>query len=488
MDSKLKDLLINEEQSRFNQNYSECLAICLNILNLFKIAKVKEQTIFDTISKIIFKKNQSNFVRIGIIFHIIRDNYMNIFEDKNLKCKYYQLLIDSFKYDQINDKSDDKQKLISLYESSNKTNFKNLDSFILSLDVIYITEKSNSSEGYIFDKSNITKNLNIKFNDEKNDLEEGLIHDESQQNEITQIGLVDNINKVSLDLNSDIQAITGFDDMNKINIDQAPKKKYKVNNKLPMITLSISANLNSSDFSKLIHDNFTKLNYKNISNVKSTLYDSINIYEYQTGNILKKIAYCLLSEKAFTKNVFQVGIVFQKDENNFTNGLNYFLNDNNERKLSIKTIKGNEKNIILFMLKYLKSIAGSLNKIKIIKQSKILYKYDIEKMLNEQIQIKKNKLFKFVNIPKKKNLFPEEDSLVEKSNKKVNRFYEIYKILSNVEYELGKSISDFISNFRDKFEVVFVSAIKPVIVSLSKMFDIILYINVLGFIFSCNNF
>ena len=70
------------------------------------------------------------------------------------------------------------------------------------------------------------------------------------------------------------------------------------------------------------------MNYKNISNIKTTLYDSINIYQYNTGNILKKIAYCLLSEKAFAKNVFQVGIVFQKDENNFTNGLNYFLNDN----------------------------------------------------------------------------------------------------------------------------------------------------------------
>ena len=452
MDSKLKDLLINEEQSRFNKNYSECLRICLKILNLFQNSKAKEQTIFDTISKILSKKNQSNFVRIGIIFHIIRDNYMNIMDDKNLKCKYYQLLIDSFKYDQINDKSEDKQKIISLYESSNKTNFKNIDSFILSLDVIYISEKSNSSEGYIFEKSNINKNMNIKFKEEKNDLEEGLIHDESQQNEITQIGLVDNINKVALDLNSDIQVISDISKKNKINNEQMTKKKYKVNNKLPMITLSISANLNSADFLKLIQDNFIKLNYKNISNVKSTLYDSINIYEYKTGNILKKLAYCLLNEKAFSKNVFQVGVVFQKDENNFTNGLNYFLNDNNERKLSIKTIKGKEKNIISFILKYLKSISVYMNKIKIIKQSKILYKYDIEKMLNEQIQIKKNRIFKFVNIPKKKNIFPEEDSLVEKSNKKVNRFYEIYKILSNVEYELGKSISDFISNFRDKYK------------------------------------
>ena len=75
MDSKLKDLLINEEQSRFNQNYSECLSICLKILNVLQNSKAKEQIVFDTISKILFKKNQSNFVRIGLIFHIIRNNY-----------------------------------------------------------------------------------------------------------------------------------------------------------------------------------------------------------------------------------------------------------------------------------------------------------------------------------------------------------------------------------------------------------------------------
>ena len=225
MDSKLKDLLINEEQSRFNQNYSECLSICLKILNVLQNSKAKEQIIFDTVSKILFKKNQSNFVRIGLIFHIIRNNYMNIFDNKNLKYKYYQLLIESFKYDQINDKSEVKQNLISLFESSNNNNFKNLDSYILSLDVIYISEKSNSSDGCILGNSNMNKNMEIKFNEEKNDLEEGLIHDESQQNEITQIGLVDNINKGGLDLNSDIQVISGINDRNRNNADQAWKKK-----------------------------------------------------------------------------------------------------------------------------------------------------------------------------------------------------------------------------------------------------------------------
>lgn len=453
MDSKIKDLLISEEQSRFNENYSECLGICLKILKILQNSKAKEQTVFDTLSKIFFKKNQSNFVRIGIIFHMIRNNYMNIFDNKNIKLKYYQLLIDSFKSDQINDKSEYKNNLITLFDSSNKTNFKNIDSFILSLDVIYISEKSNSQEKIISKKSDIDNNLDMKFNDIKNDLEEGLIRDESQQNEITQIGLVDNINKGILDLNSDVQTIWGVNDKKDNNhIDKTMNKKYKVNNKLPMIVLSVSVSLNSKDFMKLIHDSFTNLNYKKITTIKNTFYDNINIYEYNTHNIFQQIAYCIFNNKTFTKSVFQVGVVLQRDENNFTNGLNYFLNDNNEKKLSIKTVKGNEKNIITFILKYLKLIAGSVNKIKIIKQSKILYKYNLEKVLNEQIQMKKNNLLKTINIPKKKFIFQEEETLVEKSNKKVNRYYEIYKILSNVGYELGKTISDFIENFKEKYK------------------------------------
>ena len=451
MDSKLRDLLINEEQSRLNQNYTECLNTCLKILKILSILKAKEQTIFDILSKIFLKKNQSNFVRIGTIFHIIRNNYMNIYDNKNLKSKYYQLLMDSFKNDQINDKLEDKQKLISLFESSNKTNFKSMDSFILSLDVLYIPEKSNSDDA-VLKKLNVNKELGI--NDNKNDLEEGLIHEETQINEITQFGLVDNLHKQSLDIYSDVQVINeNASQKDNNNSYKFINKKYKVNTKLPMIVMSISVNLNTNDFMKLVHDTFIKLNYKNVMNVKSTLYDNINIYEYNTNNVFKKMVYCLFNDKTFKRNVFQVSTVLQKDENNFTSGLNYFLNDNNEKKLAIKTIKGNEKNIIAFMIKYLKLIAGSVNKIKIIKQSKILFKYDLEKILNEQIQMKKNILLKNINIPKKKFLIKDdEETIVEKSNKKVNRFYEIYKILSNIEYELGKSINDFVENFREKYK------------------------------------
>ena len=42
MDSKLKELLINEEQSRFNSDYTDCLKICLKILSILEKSKSKE--------------------------------------------------------------------------------------------------------------------------------------------------------------------------------------------------------------------------------------------------------------------------------------------------------------------------------------------------------------------------------------------------------------------------------------------------------------
>jgi hypothetical protein len=170
---------------------------------------------------------------------------------------------------------------------------------------------------------------------------------------------------------------------------------------------------------------------------------------------MERIAYCMAGKRTFIKSIFQVIVMLKKDDNNFTSGLNYYLNDNYERKITIKTVRGSEKNVINFILKYLKLISSSVNKIKVIKQSKNFYKYDLENTLNEQIKKRKNLLLKSINMPKKKQLGPpEEETLVEKSNKEANQYYELYKILSNKEYELGKSVNDFIENFRTKYKQI----------------------------------
>ena len=229
-------------------------------------------------------------------------------------------------------------------------------------------------------------------------------------------------------------------------------KKYKSNPKLPMIMISVSVNLNSKGFLDLIESTFSKLNYRNICTIKSNSRDNINVYEYNPKNIFERLLFCLSNKRAFIKNVFQVITILKKDENNFTSGINYYLNDNYERKICIKTVRGTEKNVINFIIKYLKLLCASINKIKVIKQTKNFYKYNLEQMLNDQIKERKEKLLKGINFPKKKllKINDDEETIVEKSNKKANQYYEIYKTLSNTEYDLGKSIMNFIENFKNK--------------------------------------
>ena len=410
MENDLKELLTKEQQMRDSKKYPECLDICHKIL-----------------------KNI-----------LIYNNYININDNNNLKRKYYQLLIDSFKKDSINDKPKEKSNIIKYYEESELKNFDKLDSFFLTLDCTFINEKTNSTERDIFASSENQQNIKYKGNNviENNDLEEDLIRDDSQQNQITQIGFVNNIN----DKNFDMNIIPN----NNINTNEKYlMKKYKPNNKLPMILISASVNLNSNGFMDLINTTFTKLNYRNVCTIKSNLHDNMNIYEYNPNNFIEKLAFCLVNRRNILRNIFQVVVILKKDENNFSSGLNYYLNDNYERKISIKTIRGRESNVINFMIKFLKLFSNSVNKIKIIKQTKSFYKYNLEEMLNNQIKSKKDLLLKSINYPKKKyyNL-TEEETIVEISNKKASQYYDVYKALSNTEYDLGKSIFDFIENFK----------------------------------------
>ena len=46
----------------------------------------------------------------------------------------------------------------------------------------------------------------------------------------------------------------------------------------------------------------------------------------------------------------------------------------------------------------------------------------------------------------------DEETYVEKTNSQANKYYELYKILSKGEYELGKSIKSFTEDFKKKYQ------------------------------------
>ena len=261
-------------------------------------------------------------------------------------------------------------------------------------------------------------------------------------------------------------------------------KKYKPDSNLPLVIISVSANLNKNQFLELIKNIFVKLKYRILCCIKDNEYENLNIFEYHSKNCCENLKY--LCKKKFPRNQFQVLTILKSNENNFSTGINTFLNDINERKLSIKAIKGNEQSIIIFLVNFLQKFGESMNKIKIIKQSKCLLKYNIEENLINIINNRKKEIYTKAKIPNEilyssknsnyQNLIDDE-TYVEKTNYQATKYYELYRILSKNDYELGKSLKNFIDNFKKKYQSLTFSQIinldtKLIMIDIVKMLEL----------------
>ena len=391
----------------------------------------------------------------------------NFINTRTLKKKYYQLLINSFKNDTINDLLKEKKDIIHLFEKSNLDNFDEIDKYIVTLVStplsMSINEKEkNETENNLINegKKGIRRNkslsnifLSTSSTEKRLKSEDTFLPQSSIQTSF------DGINTIRQgDINSSVQKIIRNSEQKKNDIKQL-LKKYKPNSHLPLIIMNVSANLNRNQFLEVINNIFLKLNYKLICNIKDTEFENINVYEYKPKNCCENFKY--LFKNKYIKNEFQVFVVLKNDENNFTTGINTFLNDINERRISIKTIKGNEQSIIQFFINFLSKFCLSINKIKLIKQSKCLLKYNIEESIQKLIHNKKNEIYKSIKLPKEilknsknSNYYQliDEETYVEKTNSQANKYYELYKILSKGEYELGKSIKSFTEDFKKKYQ------------------------------------
>ena len=474
----IEDLLLSEKNFRESGDYTECLNICLQILNEKKFSSNNDQ--YNIISKLFLYPNQSNYVRIYLMHALFQnDNFIN---SNHLKKKYYQLLINSFKKDNSKDLSNQKNDIINLYEKITSDNFDDIDKYIVTFVSAPSTlftkeeqkEKYETEKNFIInddnkDSSHRNKSLcntfftsSLSSSVKRLDQQENLLPQSSIQTSFEDF----NINRQN-DGNISIQKIVSVSEKKKNEIKQL-LKKYKTNTKLPLIIMSVSANLSKCQFLDVIKNTFLKLNYKLICNIKDTEYENLNIYEYHSKNCCEKFKYIF---KNNIKNQFQVSIILKSDENDFTKGIHTFLNDINERKISIKSVKGNEQNIIQFFINFLSKLCDSINKFKIIKQSKGLLKYNLEETIQKLIQNKKNYFYKSKKFPKNflynsqnsnyKKLI-EDETYVEKTNAQAKKYYELYKILSKGEYELGKSIKNFVDDFKKKYQNLTSEQIKTI--------------------------
>ena len=97
---------------------------------------------------------------------------------------------------------------------------------------------------------------------------------------------------------------------------------------------------------------------------------------------------------------------------------------------------------------FISSIGKKLMKVRKIRSEGI----NIDKFLKglQDEDKKKSNIYGMGNNRQYQEIKNEDVSYVDFSNKEATNFYELYKILSQENYELGKSVSDFIENFKEE--------------------------------------
>ena len=107
MEDKLKELFKQEENCREQKNNQKWILTLKEIIELIKDSE--DENKFNILSKLFLQENQPNFTKMLIFNDLLKNT--SFINDKNTKKKYYQLLIDSFNNNKINDHSEQTTKM-----------------------------------------------------------------------------------------------------------------------------------------------------------------------------------------------------------------------------------------------------------------------------------------------------------------------------------------------------------------------------------------
>lgn len=277
MEENLKKLLKEEKEYREKQSHYECFQICLNIMN--GIESKDENNKFEIISKLFLYTNQSNYVKLSLINSLIKKK--SFINNEVTKGKYYKLLIDSFSKGKDKEYQTEINQIKKLYEKSNSNNFKEIDNyisdFVPKMTYKYKNNLENIDSSISGGESSIIKlNFNSPNLADNNDKNKGQTSYEVMISESND-DIHDTISKINIDNDK------------KINQMKYLLRKYRPDNQLPMIIISVSVKMNSIQFMNALNNSFEKYNYRNICTIKDTDRDNIRVYEYKSKNCISNL-------------------------------------------------------------------------------------------------------------------------------------------------------------------------------------------------------
>ena len=255
----------------------------------------------------------------------------------------------------------------------------------------------------------------------------------------------------------------------------AQLKLYKPNPSLPYIFLSVSATLSNSQFLALITRTFVQLHYTQILSTKDKHQETyISVYERQYKSCFKTLLKKCMNK--YTMKQFHTTIYLDKNPTS---------NDKYERRVVIRSITGKERSMEKKIILFIKYIIPFVTSIRVLKQSKTFTTYSLNTYINQCMNEQKRNLYRYKSLPYNEDYSVDfhscnsnnnnnnssssscnydplisDNTLIEISNSEACKVYDIYKILSRDDYELGKSVSDFIAQFKAKYTDVEASVLK----------------------------
>ena len=217
------------------------------------------------------------------------------------------------------------------------------------------------------------------------------------------------------------------------------------NTNLPWILVNIDMLLNDKQMLRKMLLIFDELGATPIEN---TITQNSFIVIKKSTNIIHNL--CSIFFRS-TANVPKIQVIFR------------FMKNQYNRLVEIKTLQGFPSETENLILNYLKKCIPFSKSIKIVRYSPGHFSNIENELQKEFIDIieKKGKNIKSSNIlsinmnnlnNSKSNFIDENTNMLQKINKHASTYYEIYKILSQDNYDVGRTMTAFINEFKIKNE------------------------------------
>ena len=257
---------------------------------------------------------------------------------------------------------------------------------------------------------------------------------------------------------------------------QSQLKQYKPNPSLPYIFLSVSATLSNSQILALITRTFVHMHYTQIFSTKDKHQETyIGIYERQYKSCLKTLLKKCTNK--YTLKQFHITTFLDKNPTS---------NDRYERRIVIRSVKGKERSMEKKIVLFIKLIIPFVTSVRVLKQSKVFTTYSLNAYISQCMSEQRRNLYRYKSLPYNEDYSVDfhtggnssstnnsntcgnsnydplfsDNTLIEISNSEACKVYDIYKILSRDDYELGKSVGDFLLQFKEKYADVQTSVAK----------------------------